>query len=305
MRSTNGTFSGLYWMFVEIHKNPALIKGIHIDYSFHFGKYNNISVSLVNKTPLILGEDNAEWHRIEKLSFRVPCDSALDAWSVIVRMYDDISSFFMENATPVKIDDSMSVLTPQHWIVIDFMGRFDSEVSDSYDDIYFKEYAYSVERKLYNMLFRESKHINMKYDRGEHGIYAEIINKLIDDHAKEIIESKEEYRYYLKRYEDEIIRLKEKHKKILDDKKGQKRTVNNQHTYLIYDGTYYKIGKSVSPDRRIKEIRSHNPQAELIHTIPADVETELHRKYSECRVENEWYNLQSEQVSEIVSYSHN
>lgn len=72
-------------------------------------------------------------------------------------------------------------------------------------------------------------------------------------------------------------------------------------TYLLYDGDYYKIGKSSQPDNRI-----HNLQTLNIRIIPVCYglgvsEEFLHKRYAHRRVAGEWFELTKDEVGEIVA----
>lgn len=72
-------------------------------------------------------------------------------------------------------------------------------------------------------------------------------------------------------------------------------------TYLMRDNKtlLYKIGKSVDPYQRHKELRCGNPQIELIGLFDTDVESELHQKYKDKRHKGEWFKLSEQDVSDI------
>lgn len=68
--------------------------------------------------------------------------------------------------------------------------------------------------------------------------------------------------------------------------------------YLIQslDNSYYKIGVSKHPQRRIKEHQTGNAsELKLIDVYPSDlayqIEKVLHRKYSYAKKEGEWFDL--------------
>lgn len=78
-----------------------------------------------------------------------------------------------------------------------------------------------------------------------------------------------------------------------------------EYVYLMMAGQYGKIGCSVSPEQRLKMIKySTCPELpcepELIHSIPATMarraEAALHRKFSEQRIEGEWFVLKSADI---------
>lgn len=68
--------------------------------------------------------------------------------------------------------------------------------------------------------------------------------------------------------------------------------------YLIQstENSYYKIGVSKHPQKRLVEHQTSNPSLlKLIDTYPSNlayqIEKVLHRKYSHVKKEGEWYDL--------------
>lgn len=76
-----------------------------------------------------------------------------------------------------------------------------------------------------------------------------------------------------------------------------------QRTYLVFDGSLYKIGKSVNPNERLKAIKSQNPKAEIIHIIGSDIESLLHNKFKDKRIHHEWFNLSKTEVNYLMTLS--
>src|ERR1035437_7980310 len=78
-----------------------------------------------------------------------------------------------------------------------------------------------------------------------------------------------------------------------------------KYIYLIQslENSYYKIGVSKSPNLRIKQLNTGNPELiKLIEVYQSDiaykVEKVLHRRYAYARKKNEWFNLSlKEEVS--------
>lgn len=60
-------------------------------------------------------------------------------------------------------------------------------------------------------------------------------------------------------------------------------------TYLIFDGIYYKIGRSINIEKRFKTIKSNNPNAKIVAYSNMDIEYTLHNKYKEYCYHNEWF----------------
>lgn len=75
--------------------------------------------------------------------------------------------------------------------------------------------------------------------------------------------------------------------------------------YVGYDASRgFKIGKSINPYKREKQIRHMNPSFKLLafgETPNQEVaEKYLHDKYANKRIIGEWFNLSPEDVSEII-----
>jgi len=113
-------------------------------------------------------------------------------------------------------------------------------------------------------------------------------------------------------YEEKIIKMEEKARQYESDitklcafRFGNDRSNRREpdKTYLLFDGRYYKIGKAIDPIRRLKDIKSHNPSVALIHSIDRDIERDLHLRYKDKRVHNEWFDLSSVEVAEIMEIS--
>jgi hypothetical protein len=84
---------------------------------------------------------------------------------------------------------------------------------------------------------------------------------------------------------------------------------NHGHIYLfkMVETGYFKIGLSINPQRRSKEIPSGLPLTiETIHTFPTNqmdcAENELHKKFSSKRMgKTEWFQLDEDDVEYIKS----
>lgn len=72
------------------------------------------------------------------------------------------------------------------------------------------------------------------------------------------------------------------------------------YTYLIYDGRLHKIGKSVNPEKRLKQIKTGNPHSELICFGIGVSEKYLHELYFRDRKSREWFELTSEKIENII-----
>ena len=87
-------------------------------------------------------------------------------------------------------------------------------------------------------------------------------------------------------------------RKIEEDKKikkltGKSRTKNKGFVYLLKCANNYKIGFSNNTNRRIKELDVRPFKIERIkqweNDVAYDIEQELHKKFTEYKVDNEWY----------------
>jgi site-specific DNA-methyltransferase (adenine-specific) len=75
--------------------------------------------------------------------------------------------------------------------------------------------------------------------------------------------------------------------------------------YFIRSGKRVKIGASIDPDDRLRQVRSVNPDAELLAVVPGgfQLERELQKKYAHLLVEGEWFELTDELAKEIMALS--
>ena len=76
--------------------------------------------------------------------------------------------------------------------------------------------------------------------------------------------------------------------------------MKEQLTYLIFDGILYKIGKSINPEKRLKQIKTSNPNAKLICYGNAVTEKYMHDRFYRSRVKGEWFKLNDEQLRNAI-----
>lgn len=89
---------------------------------------------------------------------------------------------------------------------------------------------------------------------------------------------------------------------IIPTYKKKKRNTNKDITYLIKDtiNNQYKIGRSVNPYNRYKQLRTANPYILLIGTTNTP-EKELHKKYNKYRISGEWFDLPNTMVNQVIN----
>lgn len=75
--------------------------------------------------------------------------------------------------------------------------------------------------------------------------------------------------------------------------------VKESFCYLMFDGAHYKIGKSVDPEKRLKEIKTGNPKCELIAYGTGKTEKQLHSIFKKYNIGGEWFKLKESQVALI------
>lgn len=80
-------------------------------------------------------------------------------------------------------------------------------------------------------------------------------------------------------------------------KKYDDRPIN---TYLIKSIDLYKLGQSVNPEKRFKDIKTGNPHAELLCYGRNYTEKRLHKLFKRYRVTGEWFKLPDKAVEWLL-----
>jgi len=78
--------------------------------------------------------------------------------------------------------------------------------------------------------------------------------------------------------------------------------------YLLKSGRFYKIGKAIVFDRRIKQIKLQQPEpVEVVHKVYThnldQAECQWHNRFASKRKNGEWFELSEEDVAEFKRQS--
>mgnify|MGYP003670577991 FL=1 len=133
------------------------------------------------------------------------------------------------------------------------------------------------------------RELKFKIQEGQYDI------SVLEDDIKrlKIIESENEDRIF---FLEECI-----HKNV-----GMKRrdsSTKELKTYLIKDNLtkLYKIGRSKNPLNRERTLQSEKPSIKMVKVWTENIETKLHKEYSNYRVRGEWFKLTKVQVKYICT----
>jgi hypothetical protein len=79
--------------------------------------------------------------------------------------------------------------------------------------------------------------------------------------------------------------------------------IDDKFTYLIHDPStnLTKIGQSLDPERRLNDIKSHNPVVKLLWYSKSKSEKELHEQFDKKRHFREWFKLSDTDIKHITS----
>ena len=101
--------------------------------------------------------------------------------------------------------------------------------------------------------------------------------------------------------EDRIFFLEE----CINKNVGMKRRDSSKEvkTYLMKDNLtkLYKIGRSKNPLNRERTLQSEKPSIKMVKVWSENIETKLHKEYSNYRVRGEWFKLTKVQVKYICT----
>lgn len=73
-------------------------------------------------------------------------------------------------------------------------------------------------------------------------------------------------------------------------------------TYIMHDSTFnaYKIGRSINPKKREKTLGVQFPRITLFAVYNDDIELYLHKKYKHKRLRGEWFDLNNNDLKDIM-----
>ena len=79
------------------------------------------------------------------------------------------------------------------------------------------------------------------------------------------------------------------------------------YTYLMYDGNFYKIGKSKNPEIRLNQIKTGNPNCDLLCYSNKITEVELHTLFYNSNIGREWFDFKEkpEELKEVIDLINN
>lgn len=117
--------------------------------------------------------------------------------------------------------------------------------------------------------------------------------------AKEIIYTAENYREAINSWNNEVENKTNKKKEI--------NRVNYRLVYLLSCGSFYKIGVTNDLGRRIKQLDERPYKINVIKVSKPlenafNVEKRLHKIFKSKIIKGEWFNLNKNDVTFIVSY---
>lgn len=95
-------------------------------------------------------------------------------------------------------------------------------------------------------------------------------------------------------------------KRISSSNSPKKLSKKITQVYVMIDKNtgYYKIGRSVNPNRRERTLQSEKPTIELLFNHDARVsdEKELHDMFADKRIRGEWFDLSGSDLNKVRNY---
>lgn len=175
---------------------------------------------------------------------------------------------------------------------------FSIKDSDIDLDIYYSKNTYK--EKIQYVRYFHKVLIDLYYDCDE--VIEEVSEAYMDKQFNLYTEKwikemkKDEYILYLKNFNRELTQSANK-------KNTKSKEILKQKTYILKDNNtgFYKIGKSINPKERERTLQSEKPTIKMIKEFKTDIESKLHKKYSEHRVRGEWFDLNNVQLKYICT----
>jgi hypothetical protein len=101
-------------------------------------------------------------------------------------------------------------------------------------------------------------------------------------------------------------REKEIASRVFEEQERLRKSRFNTFVYLMEDlrNGLFKIGRSVTPEKRERTLQSEVPQVQMRISIPAEEEheKELHENFSGKRIRGEWFSLDADDLVHVVSF---
>lgn len=147
-----------------------------------------------------------------------------------------------------------------------------------------------------------------KYDAivMQHTMSGDILSK------EDAIEMVDLLNNYIKNYDVymkmQMYQREERHSESqrMDLKDKNNRNHKTSFIYLMYDGTYIKIGLSDKPDERLSNLQIGNANIKLLFYAEVhnaySIERHLHDKYKSKHIIGEWFNLSKVDIEHIKKY---
>ena len=180
----------------------------------------------------------------------------------------------------------------------DYAGIYSIKDSDIDLDIYCSKKTYKEKIQYVRYFYKELLDLYYYCDEVIEEVSEAYMDKQFNLYTEKWINEmlKDEYILYLKKLNRELTQSAyEKNRK-------SKETII-QRTYILKDNNtgFYKIGKSINPKERERTLQSEKPTIKMVKEFKTDIESKLHKKYSEHRVRGEWFDLNNVQLKYICT----